>query len=243
MHFNSKNQQPEISSFVAVTALSHLEKHKKNQPRCLDSWKNLGLTIYAVNTDEQIDLLKDYYPQVDYWIPNNDVATKYKAPTQKISSLLQVSVLIDKPILLINSDIEIYGDQKVLLDCFDEKYVVVGIRQNYLDITRHSKIEDYGLDAFLLYPEIVKKLPHMHYGIGKPFWDYWLPYSCINLGYRTKWIGEPYFYHEVHPVHWTQPEWHMGRIWFENLFNIEVDWGAWRKRQPFPPKTKKEFFL
>ena len=65
------------------------------------------------------------YPQVAKWI-----ATEFEI-TPKINSLLDVAVVEDTAILIINSDIEIYGDQSRLTDLVAKGKNRFGIRHSY----------------------------------------------------------------------------------------------------------------
>lgn len=222
-------QQPSIAEFVAVTSLS--PRRLERQTTALDSWKRFGLIVVSVNTPDEIELMQAQYPQVDRWVANE----KAGCPTQPISRLANVTIDSDMPVLLINSDIEIHGYQSALVRRVRERRAIVGIRHNY---TRHiydSKREQWGLDAFLVYPELAKTFPERTpFAIGKPMWDYWLPWHLEQLGVELDWIGDPLFFHELHPITWTQEECLNGREWIKEHYpNGDVDWVAWRHARPF----------
>lgn len=227
-------QQPRIKQFVAVTSLSPLPKHQERQPVCLNSWKRFGLRIVAVNAADEIDLMKANYPQVDQWIVNNDRPTWYSKPTQYIHSLLHAAEELRSDVLIINSDIEIYGGQEVLIEAA-AKGPVVGIRWNYNQSPAGASQEGWGLDAFFVPRELAMGVPEACYAIGRPFWDYWLPYHLKIKNDVQTWIGWPYFYHQAHPLHWTEADWFYGRDWFESHYGVKIDWNEWRDNQPFPP--------
>lgn len=222
-------QQPPITAFVAVTSLSPLPRHQETQPRCLDSWKRLGLTIRAVNTPAEIETLRELYPQVDEWVVSDDQGTEYNFPTQRINALVDQS----QPFLLINSDIEIRGRQERLLEILASGKVGVGIRYNYSGHWRTGKREGWGIDAFLMRPEQARTLPQTQFCIGRPMWDYWLPYHFDAIGQPMEWVGEPFFYHQSHPVHWETTDLDRGRKWIEEAYGTKEDWQKIRSRWPF----------
>lgn len=220
----SFDQQPSIANLVAVTSLA---PHRLDrQTVCLDSWRQLGLSIIAVNSQDEIEQIGSDYPQVDQWIAASDPDCK----TQRINALLDVATLLQSPILLINADIEIYGDQSRLLNLVSQRKNAVGIRHNYETHPGNATIEKWGLDAFLVYPEQVGQLSRVKFSIGKPMWDYWLPWELEKIG-ECEWITAPYFFHRSHELAWTPEECTAAYKAFAAQFG-EVDWHTWRRSHP-----------
>lgn len=208
-----KRKQPSLDNeMVAVTSLSLLPHHLKNQSTCLDSWVDFGLSIIAVNSPEEIENLRGIYPQVTKWIEQPLPESRgFTSPTQLITILGRTALKIHSNILLINSDIEIYGEQTQLLSKIKDKSIVVGIRQNYEQGLRSTGVpERYGMDAFLITPEMAFTLPDTNFQIGKPVWDYWIPYHFSTLGYEVVSIVEPLFYHRNHKFHWNTDDMDFG---------------------------------
>ena len=215
------DQQPSIANLVAVTSLA---PHRLDrQTVCLDSWKKLGLSIVSVNSQAEIDEISGDYPQVDNWIPASNPDCK----TQRINTLLDVATSLQTPILLINADIEIYGDQSRLLDLVSQRKIAVGIRHNYELHPGIATIEKWGLDAFVVYPEQVDRLSKVNFSIGKPMWDYWLPWEMQKL-HELNLIDEPYFFHRSHELAWTEQECSLAHQYFASKFEA-IDWNTWRK--------------
>ena len=227
--------------FVAVTALSNLPHHIARQTTCLDSWIDFGLTICAVNTPIEIEELQPRYPQVSRWIESEDLGEIYPRKTQKISRLCRTACDIDHPILLINSDIEIYGDQDRLVSRIGKKSLVAGIRQNYIrGIHGSIEREQWGIDAFVITPKMARTIPNdMPCAIGFPFWDYAIPLHFQSLGYSMEFVGKPLFYHEKHALHWDMASWNLGAAWCSDKYDVEMrtfkESSIWRKSLPFPP--------
>lgn len=224
-------QQLPITEFVAVTSLSFLPKHREVQTRCLDSWRRFGLQIAAVNTPGEIEQLRPLYPQVARWRPSDDQSQFYSWPTQRINALCRA--VTDQPFMVINSDIELHGPQQRLLDILHSGKVGVGIRYNYQGQWWHGKREGWGIDAFLMRPEQAATLPDLPFAIGRPMWDYWLPYHFDQHKIAMEWIGEPLFFHAAHPVHWSQEDLQYGRRLLEETYGRKEDWSTLRKRWPF----------
>ena len=218
-------QQPPISDFVAVTSLA---PHRfDRQTEVLNSWVKFGLKIVSVNTFAEFEAIGSDYPQVSAWMHSES-----DCKTQRINSLLDVATRWELPVLLINSDIEIYGDQSRLISLARARKSAIGIRFNYDSSPLDSTSERWGLDAYLVYPEQVARLPRVDWAIGKPMWDYWLAWELNRLGGSPEWIGDPYFFHKSHPVAWTQEECTKSHLVFNEQFE-PMDWAAWRAGQPF----------
>lgn len=223
--------QPNIDSLVAVTSLSPRPENRLRQQLCLTTWRRFGLRIHAVQTHAEALELEADYPQVSQWHEcESDRSQIFDKPTQLIFNLCDVARQIDKPVLLINSDIELRGQQSQLLNKLRENVLFGGIRQNYREHWWNADRERWGIDAFLITPEMATKIPRMPFAIGKPYWDYWLPYHFRQLGYSIDFEGRGLFYHRDHDRRWSQSEWNAAaRL-------LPIGRGAeFRKSLPWPP--------
>jgi hypothetical protein len=228
-------QQPRITDFVAVTSLSILPKHLERQDVCLNSWKKFGLDIVALNSADDARQAA-HYKQVD-WVITDRLSEKYPRPTVLIYDLARLSIKLGKPVLLINSDIEIYGPQSRLK--VQDKTLTVGIRHNYTDGLLTAEREPWGLDAFIFTPEMAETLPDLQFGIGRPMWDYWIPLHFQRKGFHMDFVGEPFFYHKAHPVHWSHEDWCMGAEWVSLHYDYDFESFAdvrFRGSLPYGPK-------
>ena len=218
-----------IDEFVIVTSLSTYSTHLLTQPISLQTWKNSGLTIYSVNTKDEIEFLQNDYPEIDHWIECDDVSKLFAVPSQKINNLLNVSLDINKPIILINSDIEINASKEIL-----NSFPSIGIRKNYSKYKSMSEIENEGIDIYLLTPEIISNIPQSDFAIGRPFWDYWLLYHLEQMIPEINILNNS-FYHKKHPVQWNKSECDIGFYYMRDQYNIPVDfnWIKWRRSKGY----------
>ncbi len=205
---------------IAVTSLS--PSRLERQTLCLDTWKQAGLTIAAVQAPDEN--LAEQYPQVTHWF------TSESSGPPAINELADVAVKLNTAVLLINADIEIHGEQRLIREAIAGG-VLIGVRHNYKQNWWHSEAEKWGLDVFGITPEFARTLPRLDLRIGRPMWDYFLPYHCKNQGYAKQWINEPLFFHKSHELAWTQDDWQSGAKIFCNHYgiNIETDWANYRK--------------
>jgi hypothetical protein len=222
---------PPITDFVAVTSLAPQADQFTRQQRALQSWVKFGLGIVAVNTDFEVAKLRNVYPMVSQWIqcpghPDD-------SGRQRILDLARTANHLGKPILLINSDIVIRGEQSDLTSHINGDTALVGIRNNVRQ--GQVKRERWGFDVFYLTPSITESLPELDwFSMGKPGWDYWLPLHFLTHNIRATYLADRLFYHHCHPVRWSKAEneealrllsHHYGH---QNLRRL-------RKRLPFPP--------
>ena len=224
---------------VAVTSLSELPHHQTRQAECIASWQRFGLTVYSVNTADEIERLRAIYPEVDHWHESNEVTHEsgsYDRPTQMIHTICCVSIQIDTPILIMNSDIEIIGQQSTLVERVKENSLVAGIRYNYGESLLGATREKYGIDAFLITPKMASTLPKLPLSIGRPVWDWWIPYHYRKEGYAMEFIGSPLFFHREHSLNWSPADWYRGRDWVNSHYGVNEAFGVdFRRTFPYPP--------
>ncbi len=225
---------------VAVTSLSQLPHHQKRQVTCLRSWRDFGLSIFAVNTTEEIQSLQTQYGSlVDNFITCDDIGTHMSRPTQTIKSLCGIAEQLGRTILLINSDIEIYGAQETLTEKIKDDTLTMGIRWNYDRDPAAASRFVWGIDAFTITPEFSRSLPDLPLQIGHAMWDYWLPLHAQQSNVEINAIGEPFFFHENHKQHWLESDWYTAAAWVSDHYHFPIrdypESVVFRKSFPFPP--------
>jgi hypothetical protein len=223
-----KPVQPEVSDLVLVTSLSPLPKHLEVQEESLRSWKAMGFTAISGNTSEEIPSLRDLY-DIDFFEVRP--SSSFNRPCPRVYDLMQLGG--DRPMLMINSDIAIYGDQRVFTSAIVNRESIVGVRHNWTELIGNAKVENWGLDAFLIYPEQVETFPDLDFAIGQTMWDYWILYHLERIKAKIKWVSEPVFFHKLHPVHWEATSVSVGQNMIASHYNDSVDWERWRRLRPF----------
>lgn len=215
--------QPPLG-IAAVTSLS--TKRLRRQTLCLDTWKSFGLSIHCVQAPDEIELLRIEYPMVDQWH-----AAEGSPPT--IKQMASVACVLNAQILLINADIELRGEQRILRDAMADG-VLVGVRHNYDSEWWKGEAEEWGIDAYSFTPDDAAKLPDIDFRIGKPVWDYWV--LDYFKSHKLNWICEPLLFHKKHPLAWSDDDFAAG---FKRLQGIQTSIDApygkqFRKSFPYP---------
>jgi hypothetical protein len=57
-----------------------------------------------------------------------------------------------------------------------------------------------------------------------------------SIGVDVRWVGEPFFFHKSHPVHWKQESLKIGRQMLHEQYGIPIEhpyWEEWRRGKPF----------
>jgi hypothetical protein len=186
---------------VAVTSLSPNPERAARQSLCLQSWRDIGLEVITVDTESK----------------------------PRIKALLDAGSATGLPFLLINADIEMYGDHKLIEAAIvHPEKLTIGIRYNHApDAARgRSRKETAGLDAFLMTPEMAATVPDLPFTIGQPVWDYWLPYHFRSLGYAFHWIDSPLLFHATHEIQWSREDWVRGSAWLNDHYGVNLEYGS-----------------
>lgn len=224
-------KQGDIDGLVAVTSLTMGEEKRERQQKCLDSWRRLGLRIVAVQLPGQIEQLQPYFPAVEFVMTNRSHAEYQRV---LIKDHAMQAVRLQTPVMLINSDIEIYQNR----DEFVSQWVDVpddtmqfGVRWNYHSSLRHADEEQWGIDAFRFTPQTAEQLPDYGFGIGLPVWDFWLPWhhKRVNQG-KMRTDPRPVMFHQNHLLNWTVEDHARGCKVMKRVYNVDKpeldDWIA-----------------
>lgn len=210
---------------IAITSLNPNPEKQERQRICVQSWRDIGLEVVAVNTAAELARLDTGLSNLVHGYVNENTTLEYAKPTQRISSILKAGRQNGIPFILLNSDIEINGDPQVITDALAEPHkLTIGVRYNHeagQSITA-AEYEPWGLDCFLMTPDLAATVPNLPFGIGKPVWDYWLPHHFRSRAVKFNWIRRPFFFHERHPLGWSQAEWNLGARWMHDFCGVPL---------------------
>lgn len=227
---------------VAITSLSPNPLKQRRQALCVRSWRDIGLEVIVVNTSDEADLVGDELRELITVHVSDDVTTYYGKPTQSIPSMVRAGIERGIPFMLINSDIEISGDDEHIANALNQPdCLTIGIRYNHEpgSALRDSLMERSGLDVFLMTPEMASTLPLLPFGIGRPVWDYWLPHHFQALGHDINWINQPFFFHERHELAWSKVDLELGYNLLIAEYGLSEDCDFIGMRNGFDKKKAK----
>ena len=223
------NRDRFVNRCVAITSLSPNPARAERQAYCLQSWRDIGLQVFAVNTAGEHESFSDAIQSIITPIISDDLTTAFDRPTQRVTALTNAGIQSGLPFVLINADVEMQGDHEAIEEALRlPDRLSIGVRYNYSGAgsKRMANRESAGLDAFVLSPEIASTIPtDSPYGIGKPVWDYWLPHHCRKARHVFHWLNEPFLFHEQHDVQWSVEEWNQGCEWFADRYGVVLEYG------------------
>lgn len=183
----------------------------ERQKQCLASWLKLGCEVVGVQSLGESERMASLYPGASF-VETDLVGDLFGKP-----HFVRVKALIDQaihePVLIINSDIEIKttGDKfRSEWEAPERKELKVGIRWDVNVRTNRYQLLKWGIDAFLITPEIAKLLPDIGLAMGCPVWDYWIPWHMNSAGYSILTNKNQGLFHVVHPRNWSVDDYHTG---------------------------------
>jgi len=173
----------------------------ERQQYCVSTWTAHTNDIVSVNTPHEIEQLQPLFPMISFRI--GECSTSFSKATPKLTELIKVA---DVPTLLINSDISI-KDEHLERWAPKERTLKVGVRYDYnKNIPSRKHYQKYGLDAFLILPEMVEIIPDLDFCVGCPGWDFWLPYHLWSqYDYEIE-VVSGMLLHEMHTIGWAKSD-------------------------------------
>lgn len=163
----------------SIRIVTSFSPHRTDrQVACLASWRRFGVAIVAVQPAREIDAMAATYEGVEW------IACEGQRPT--IAEL--ASVASDGPILLINSDIAIESTLPEFRRdwlAIEDKVLRVGCRWE-IPVGGKPHLQRWGIDAFLITPEMLDDFRDAGFAIGQPAWDYWIVLHYASLGYTIR---------------------------------------------------------
>ncbi len=207
-----------INFFTTINPYSNFEA----QDEALRSWAKY-YKVYSVNTSDEIELVKDKYPYINF-ISTDNIFKSGNKKLVKLDAILD-SIKTHGGIYngIINSDI-ILGS----------KLNLKGIGDDLLISTRWEldgdKVYPFGngYDLFIFHVKLCDLFKNKNYVIGMPWWDFWVPLITLRSGLSVKHIKNRKIFHRTHPTNYDNESWisfgeHLYRDIFANLMKVEIN--------------------
>ena len=182
--------------------------------------------IVCVQGPGEQEKLAAHFPGCEFVVGTTN--TSFSKPTPKITELIKQADVVNKlvyaaseqvgePALIINSDISIESDISV----WDPVpgTLKMGIRTDF-NRRGGKRLQKWGIDAFLILPEMIELLSDIDFAVGCPGWDFWIPYVlCTKHGYQIE-VVQADLLHEIHEQAWSKEDYEVYKRIMMNNYRV-----------------------
>lgn len=203
---------------MVITSLSPNHSNKEQQHKAIKSWLDLG-RCFSMNRQSEIDALaaNQFIGTGISFIPTERTTEHFVGKyLVSINAMIDIARSHGKDLLITNSDILIYDLPELKSDG-----VTVFSRYDYTDSMDESKMFFHGYDVFHIPKQFLKIFPPSIYGMGMPWWDYWIPFHCIKNNIPVYYPGGRYAFHKLHSTQYSMEEWYYIGEYFKWEFKID----------------------
>jgi len=214
-----------------VTSISPHPSRQDDQRRAIESWLQLGARVVAMQSEADQQYVSDHFPHIEVRVTKDTV--DQLRPT--LNAMLSVAVHDSVNILLINSDIEIHDSEykfERLWGHVPANVLQMAIRHDYTNNVNKATRDLYGMDAFLVTPDMAVAFPSIPFlAMGLTHWDYVLPYVLSELGYTVAVCPTTGFLHKQHTHRWKWSDLEAMQIKVQEVTGLTKDeMDAWVRK-------------
>lgn len=199
----------------ALTSLSPIEKNVLQVKRCIKSWRDAGLQVYAFNHPDEIARLAKIY-DVTFVPVTKTAAAVFGRHLIPIKAMFDWATEHDALAFIINSDIQLRMTKWEFkrVRWISDGGLCYFVRYNHNGNLERSYLEPYGMDAFLFHGRQVSQFPDSFLCMGQPFWDYLVPHTFVARGYPIYTVEFPSAFHHIHSFKWSWDNWYRCALEF-----------------------------
>ena len=203
-----------------ITTISPSHINQESQIKSVKSWLDLGFEVYSINHLSEIEALRPLFKEVKFIEVKRTMFHLFNKHLIPLDLMLELgSDLNDDIVCLINSDIELTKDKEKLLELFKraKSGICLVSRYNYDSNIEENSIEKFGLDIFCFHKKFIELIPKSQFTIGRPLFDYWIPYHFAINNVPIYSIHDRISFHKKHPLQWNKNHWRELSKDFRNL--------------------------
>lgn len=239
-----------MQNFTFITSLSPRDE-RGVQPQAVQSWIDHGATVFALNTEQEISVLKSEFQSVEFIAAPRTAEQHAGRPVPYIFDLLNAAkdrTTEGDTIGIINADIFLRPLDGLLpwLKTQAEGALVLGPR---VDVADTQAIRTYtpettptfsvGYDYFVMDRDLVDDFKDSPFALGMPFWDYWLPLTAYLAGRPLKALLSPVALHVHHETRWDDTVY----LFFHSLIAYALEQSKNTATDDNPAGRQLSFFL
>ncbi|TXN44750.1 hypothetical protein [Methylobacterium sp. WL7] len=216
--FESKLERPasfiaHVNPFSGVSLVTSLMPVRHEiQRSAVNSWHAYGAHVLSINSDDEIALLRDIYPDVTFISAPRDARREYGKPYVYMSDMISALRHSGQEIVgIINSDIVLSSTNLSFMREIKEaaRYCIVYGHRFDVDSIKQIDIDPNegelfvgGIDWFMFSREQTSLLEDQPFIFGCPWWDLWLPVLASINKIEICLANGRLAFHEVHKQRW-----------------------------------------
>lgn len=207
-----------------ITSISPNHNSFQSQELAIKSWLSLGAKVYSINHTSEIPLLQSQFEGVVFVQAEKTMSEIFGKHLIAIDSMIELAnMLSDDIVCLINSDIELINNEGKFerMMTLAQSGICLVSRYNYDQDKKQNSIEKFGLDMFCFHKKFIPLIPKSIMSMGRPLWDYYIPYCLATYGIPIYSIHDRIAFHKKHPLQWNQDQWRLLSKEFRKLGHFE----------------------
>jgi hypothetical protein len=176
------------------------------QREAVHSWQRIGFTVISVNCEEEIAVLKPYFPTIEFIRVFKDARNQYGKPYIYFDDIMTSLWKQESKICgIVNSDIHLVKAELysfLLKEAVDSFIYGSRIDVENLSSTEGEVVRE-GFDYFFFDKSVITAYPPSALCMGLPCWDYWAILVPLFSGIPVKKVMTSHAYHIKHTVNWN----------------------------------------
>lgn len=199
-----------FSEITLITSL--MPVRHEIQRLAVNSWLGYGVRVLSINSDDEIELLRDVYPDVTFITAPRDARRRYGKPYVYMADMISALRHSDHEIVgIINSDIVLNSSSLPFMRAIKDAArhcIVYGHRFDVDNIKEIAAKPDEGdlfvggIDWFIFPRERADLLADQPFIFGCPWWDLWLPVLASINKLDICLANGKLAFHEAHKQRW-----------------------------------------
>ncbi len=177
------------------------------QRGAIASWRKLGLSVISVNSQQEIELIQESFPEVGFAKAHRNALAVARKPYVYFDDILKVLESTGAPLCgIVNSDIYLRAEEGLLRFISQEADdgFLFGSRIDIASLGSLSGEVFYaGFDYFLFNRKVISTYIQTDFSLGVPWWDYWAALVPMIKGYPVKQLITPFAFHIKHSTRWS----------------------------------------